>query len=214
LKNYDKFKLVIKLKKYSDLSSRQNEILIFIKKYTAKNSYPPSIREICNSIKLESTTSVVYHLKKLEKLGKITRSNNKNRAIELTDAVDYSTIALPVVGTIAAGQPILAEENLSDHIVVSENFFYGTNLFILKVKGDSMINVGIYDGDYVVISKQSVANNGEICACLIDDEATVKRLYKENGYFRLQPENDELRPIFTDKVEVLGKVVGLIRNKI
>ena len=194
---------------------KTQEVYNFIKEFIKNNKYPPSIREICNSIKLESTSSVVYHLKKLEKLGMITRNNNKNRAIELVDnEVNYPTISLPVVGTIAAGQPILAEENLSDHIVVSENFFYGSNLFVLKVKGDSMINVGIYDGDYVVISKQSVASNGEICACLIDNEATVKRLYKENGYFRLQPENDEMRPIFTQQVEVIGKVVGLIRNRI
>lgn len=193
---------------------KTEEVYEFICKFIKSNKYPPSIREICNSIKLESTSSVVYHLKKLEKAGKLTRSNNKNRAIELTEDVNYPSVALPVVGTIAAGQPIFAEENLSDHIVVSENFFYGTNLFVLKVKGDSMINVGIFDGDYVVISKQSVANNGEIMACLIDNEATVKRFYKENGYFRLQPENSSMSPIYTDHVQILGKVVGLIRNHI
>jgi len=201
--------------KWGQIMDKTQQVYNFIKEFIKNNKYPPSIREICNSIKLESTSSVVYHLKKLEKLGMITRNNNKNRAIELVeDEVNYPTISLPVVGTIAAGQPILAEENLSDHIVVSENFFYGSNLFVLKIKGDSMINVGIYDSDYVVISKQSVASNGEICACLIDNEATVKRLYKENGYFRLQPENDEMRPIFTQQVEVIGKVVGLIRNRI
>ena len=186
----------------------------FIAKYIETNKFPPSIREICYNVKLESTSSVVYHLKKLEKMGKITRSNNKNRAIELTDVEIPNSITLPVVGTIAAGQPILAEENLTENILVSEDLFMGTNLFVLKVQGDSMINVGIFDGDYVVISKQKIANNGEITACLIDNEATVKRIYKENGYFRLQPENDNLRPIFTDHVEILGKVVGLIRNKI
>ena len=153
--------------------------------------------------------------KKLEKMGKITRSDNKNRAIELTDDINtVPTISLPIVGTIAAGQPILAEENLIDNIVVAEDLFSGTNMFILKVQGESMINVGIFDGDYVVISKQQVANNGEIVACLIDNEATVKRIYKENGYFKLQPENDSMRPIFTDHLEILGKVVGLIRNRI
>lgn len=186
----------------------------FIASYINANKYPPSIREICSNVQLDSTSSVVYHLKKLEKMGKITRSDNKNRAIELTDVSNYPTISLPIVGTIAAGQPILAEENLVDNIVVAEDLFSGTNMFILKVQGESMINVGIFDGDYVVISKQKVANNGEIVACLIDNEATVKRIYKENGYFRLQPENDSMRPIFTDHLEILGKVVGLIRNKI
>ena len=147
-------------------------------------------------------------------MGKITRSNNKNRAIELVERQNLSSITLPILGTIAAGQPILAEENLSEKLVISENFFSGTNLFILEVKGESMIDVGIFNGDYVVISKQSIANNGEIVACLIDNEATVKRYYKENGYFRLQPENSSMAPIITDHVTVLGKVVGLIRNRI
>lgn len=193
---------------------KTQETYDFIATYIEKNKYPPSIREICSNVNLDSTSSVVYHLKKLEKMGKITRSDNKNRAIELTDVTNYPTISLPIVGTIAAGQPILAEENLIDNIVVAEDLFSGTNMFILKVQGESMINAGIFDGDYVVISKQKVANNGEICACLIENEATVKRIYKENGYFRLQPENDSMRPIFTDNLEILGKVVGLIRNRI
>ena len=186
----------------------------FIVSYLEKKKYPPTVREICASLNLDSTSSAVYHLKKLEKMGKITRNGSKNRAIELTDRVDDSSIALPVVGTIAAGQPILAEQQMLDKVVVSENLFNGSNMFILKVKGDSMINVGIYDGDMVVISKQSVANNGEIVACLIENEATVKRYYKENGYFRLQPENSFMHPIITDHLEILGKVVGLIRNRI
>lgn len=192
---------------------KTQETLEFLTSYIAKNKFPPSIREICSNVNLDSTSSVFYHLKKLEKMGKITRSNNKNRAIEIIGANSPSTISLPVVGTIAAGQPIIAEQQLVDNIIVAENLFSGSDLFILKVKGDSMINIGIFNEDYVVISKQNVANNGEIVACLIDNEATVKRIYKENGYFRLQPENDSLRPIFTDHVEILGKVVGLIRNK-
>ena len=193
---------------------KTQEVYEYIEKYIFKNNYPPTIREIGEKLKLDSTSSVVYHLKKLENMGKISRSENKNRAIELTDKPVVNSISLPVVGVIAAGQPILAEENWTDKIVINENFFVGSNLFVLKVKGDSMIEVGIFDGDYVVISKQSVANNGEIVACLIDNEATVKRFYKENGYFRLQPENSSMRPIYTDHVEVLGKVVGLIRNHI
>ncbi len=185
----------------------------FIVSYLEDKKYPPTIREICDRLNLDSTSSVVYHLKKLEKMGKITRSVNKNRAIELVDKSANNNISLPVVGVIAAGQPILAEETLMDKVIVSENLFSGTNMFVLKVKGDSMINIGIYNDDLVVISKQSVANNGEIVACLIDNEATVKRYYKENGYFRLQPENSFMRPIITDHVDILGKVVGLIRNK-
>lgn len=185
----------------------------YIVSYIEKYNYPPTVREICNAVKLDSTSSAVYHLNKLEKMGKITRATNRNRAIELTDR-SINNITLPIIGEIAAGQPILAEENLLDKVIVSENLFSGSNMFILKVKGDSMINVGIYNGDYVVISKQSVANNGEIVACLIDNEATVKRYYKENGYFRLQPENSFMRPIITDHLQILGKVVGLIRNHI
>ena len=195
---------------------KTQETYEFILYFMKQNHYPPTIREICAELNLDSTSSAVYHLKKLEKMGKISRNSSKNRAIELASESDEENmphISLPVLGTISAGQPILAEENLSEKILISENMFSGTNLFVLKVQGDSMINVGIYDGDYVVISKQSVANNGEIVACLIDNEATVKRFYKEDGYFRLQPENSFMRPIIVDHVEILGKVVGLIRNR-
>lgn len=193
---------------------KTQETYDFIEKYISQNNYPPTIREMCDSLKLDSTSSVSYHLNKLEKQGKIIRNASKNRAIELVNKPILNSVALPILGTIAAGAPILAEESWSDKIVISENFFIGSNLFILKVKGDSMIDVGIFDGDYVVVSKQSIANNGEIMACLIDNEATVKRFYKENGYFRLQPENSSMTPIYTDHVEILGKVVGLIRNNI
>lgn len=193
---------------------KTQEVYEYIEKYIMQNNYPPTIREMCDKLKLDSTSSVVYHLKKLENMGKITRGENKNRAIELTDKPIVNSVSLPVVGTIAAGQPILAEENWTDKIVINENFFFGSNLFVLQVKGESMIECGIFDGDYVVISKQSVANNGEIVACLIDNEATVKRFYKENGFFRLQPENSSMSPIYTDHVEILGKVVGLMRNRI
>lgn len=193
---------------------KTQELYEYIETYIYKNNYPPTIREMCEHLKLDSTSSVVYHLKKLENMGKITRGENKNRAIELTDKPTINSVTLPVIGEIAAGQPILAEENWTDKIVINENFFVGSNLFILKVKGESMIEMGIFNGDYVVISKQSIANNGEVVACLIDNEATVKRFYKENGYFRLQPENSSMRPIYTNHVEVLGKVVGLIRNHI
>ena len=187
----------------------------FICDFVKKNKYPPTVREICACLGFDSTSTASYHLKKLEKMGKIRRTGNKNRAIELVEDVEpqIPSVNLPLLGTIAAGQPILAEENLSEKIVVSQGLFVGNNPFVLKVKGDSMVNVGIYDGDLVIISQQPVANNGEIVACLIDNEATVKRYYKENGYFRLQPENSFMRPIITDHLQILGKVVGLIRTK-
>ncbi len=192
---------------------KTEETYNFIENFINRNNYPPTIREICANLNLDSTSSVVYHLKKLEKQGKIIRNNNKNRSIELTNR-PANSITLSVLGTIAAGQPIFAEQNLLEKFSFSENMFTGSDLFILKVKGDSMVNVGIYNGDFVVISKQSVANNGEIIACLIDNEATVKRYYKENHYFRLQPENSFMQPIYTDHLTILGKVVGLIRTKI
>ena len=191
---------------------KTQEVYEFIESFIEDNKYPPTIREIGESLNFDSTSSVVYHLKKLENLGKITRDNNKNRAIELTESAGNS-ISLPIVGEIAAGQPILAEQQDMDKLLISENFFMGNNLFILKIKGESMIEAGILDGDYVVISKQSVANNGEIVACLIENEATVKRFYKENGCFRLQPENSTMLPIYTNNLQILGKVVGLIRNR-
>ena len=141
-------------------------------------------------------------------MGKISRSENKNRAIELTDRPIISSITLPVVGEIAAGQPILAEENLMDKIVINENFFIGSNLFVLKVKGDSMINVGIYNGDNIFVEKCNTARNGDTVVALVDDSATVKTYYKENGHFRLQPENDSMDPIIVDHVDILGKVFG------
>lgn len=192
--------------------NKTQETYEYLSNYIKKKKYPPTIREMCADLNLDSTSTVSYHLKKLEKMGKIIRTNNKNRAIELIEDNSIDMISLPVVGEIAAGQPILAEENYSDSIAVSQDLFYGRDLFVLKVKGNSMIEVGIFNGDYVVISKQSTASNGEIVACLIDNEATVKRFYKENGYFRLQPENSTMSPIYTDHVEILGKVVGLIRN--
>lgn len=190
---------------------KSQDVYDFIMAEKEKNGYSPSVREICAHFNFKSSSTGKYYVDKLEKLGKISRNGGKSRTIELTDRAT-TNLTLPVLGEIAAGQPILAEQNVMDKFIVSENLFSGTNLFILKVKGDSMINVGIYNGDYVVISKQSIANNGEIVACLIDNEATVKRYYKENGFFRLQPENSFMQPIYTSQLEILGKVVGLIRN--
>lgn len=190
---------------------KTQDVYNFIISQYEKNGYSPSVREICANFNFKSSSTGKYYIDKLEKQGKISRNGIKSRAIELTDKSN-SNITLPIIGEIAAGQPILAEQNVIDKFIVSENLFTGSNLFVLKVKGDSMVNVGIYNGDYVVISKQSVANNGEIVACLIDNEATVKRYYRENGFFRLQPENSFMQPIYTNQLEILGKVVGLIRN--
>ena len=183
----------------------------FICDYIEKNKYPPTVREICASLNFDSTSTAFYHLKKLEKLGKISRNENKNRAIELNEPT-IPSITLPLLGTIAAGQPILAEENLTEKIIISENMFSGNNMFVLKVKGDSMINVGIYDGDHIIVHKQNTARNGDLVVALVDDSATVKTFYKEKGHFRLQPENDTMEPIIVNEVEILGTVAGLYRR--
>lgn len=197
-----------------------DETYLFIKRYLEEKGYPPTIREICKGIDIKSTSTVSYYLKKLEDQNRIVKGSYKNRALQLTDhqipkKVEQNDhyISIPYVGTIAAGQPILAEQNINESVLFSENLFVGRDLFILKVKGDSMVNVGIMNGDFVVISKQDVASNGEIIAAMIDGEATVKRYYKEDGYFRLQPENIYMEPILTRELTILGKVVGLIRNK-
>lgn len=203
-----------------------DEAYNYIKEFLKEKNYPPTIREICKGIGVKSTSTVSYYLKKLEDCGKIVKGSYKNRALQLTENCKDTTsncssisssdeyLSLPVLGTIAAGSPILAEENVSDNFLVSPNLFHGFNLFMLKVKGESMINIGILDGDYVVVSKQDTANNGEIIAAMIDGEATVKRYYKEMGYFRLHPENNFMDDIITDHLIILGKVVGVVRNKI
>lgn len=204
--------------------NKVDETYLFIKKYLNEKGYPPTIREICKGINIRSTSTISYYLRKLEESNRIVKGSYKNRALQLTEQSPIKTvkpkieepqnyITIPLVGTIAAGSPILAEQNLMDNIMFSENLFRGSDMFMLKVKGESMINIGIYDGDFVIISRQSVANNGEIVAAMIDGEATVKRFFKENGTFKLQPENSWMQPIITTEVTILGKVVGLIRNK-
>ena len=204
--------------------NKVEETYLFIKNYIAEKGYPPTVREICQGINIKSTSTISYYLKKLEDSNRIVKGSYKNRALQLIDSVSTvqkdtdseeiaNTIQIPVIGTIAAGTPILAEQNHTESVVFSENLFKGTNLFILKVRGDSMVNAGILNGDYVVINKQGIASNGEIIAAMIDGEATVKRFYKENNFFRLQPENSFMDPIYTDHLDILGKVVGVIRNK-
>lgn len=200
-----------------DLSKKQFEVLSFIKNEINKKGYPPSVREICDAVKLRSTSTVHGHLERLEKKGFIRRDPTKPRAIEVLDSNSSifprkEMVDLPVVGKVTAGQPILAQENIEDSFSVPVEFVGNSNAFVLIVKGDSMINAGIFDGDYVIVRQQSVANNGEIVVALLQDEATVKTFYKEENHFRLQPENPHLTPIITKELSILGKVVGVFRT--
>lgn len=200
------------------LSAKQEEILSFIKETILSKGYPPTVREICEAVKLKSTSSVHAHLETLEKNGYIRKDSTKQRAIEIVDdefnLARREVVNIPIVGTVAAGQPLLATENISDYFPVPADMLPNSELFMLKVRGDSMINVGIYEGDTIIVSRQNTANNGEIVVALVDDSATVKRFYKENGHFRLQPENDYMEPIIVESCEVLGKVIGLLRMNI
>ncbi len=203
--------------------NKQNQLLNFIREYVDDNGYPPTVREMCHAIKVSSTSTIAYYLNKLEENGSIRKSPNKNRALEVVDAPKVVSqqleelrggdmTAIPVLGTITAGEPILAVENCEEYFMVSPNLFRGDNLFMLSVKGESMINAGIFNGDKIIVRQQATANNGEIVAALLDGSATVKRFYKENGHYRLQPENDTMQPIYADHVDILGKVVGLVRK--
>ena len=180
--------------------------------------YPPSVREICEAVNLKSTSSVHAHLETLEKNGYIRRDLTKPRAIEIVDD-DFAltrreVVNVPIVGTVAAGQPLLATENIMDYFPIPVEMLPNKETFMLKVKGDSMINVGIYNGDTIIVARQDTAVNGEIIVALVDDSATVKRFYRENGHIRLQPENDYMEPIIVDDCMILGKVVGLLRMNI
>lgn len=189
-------------------------VLEFIEDFTKRNSYPPTVREMCEGLKMSSTATVVYHLRKLEDQGKLSRHNKHSRAIEIAGSKNnVLKTEIPVVGKVAAGVPITATENIEDTFVFSNNMFgMNDDLFILNVSGDSMINAGILNGDKIVVKKQSNAENGQIVVAMVDDSATVKRFYKENGHIRLQPENDYMEPIIVEDAVILGAVVGLIRN--
>lgn len=201
----------------ADLSSKQLEILEFIKKELNDKGYPPSVREIGEAVKLKSTSTVHGHLEKLEKKGFIRRDPTKPRAIEILDGSSFlyskkEMVELPVIGKVTAGQPILAQENIEDVFPVPVDFIGNDTSFMLIVKGDSMINAGILNGDYVIVRQQSHANNGDIVVALIDDEATVKRFFKEKNFFRLQPENQFYEPIIVNELSILGKVTGVLRK--
>lgn len=197
------------------LTGRQREILEYIRKETQSRGYPPSVREIGLAIGLSSSSTVHGHLQRLEEKGYIKRDPTKPRAIEVT--ADYSgrqkrIINVPLVGRVTAGQPILAVENVEDSFPLPYDMVRTEESFLLRVQGESMINAGIHDGDYVIVRKQESAHNGEIIVALLGDEATVKRFFRESDHIRLQPENDAMAPILAKDVSVLGKVVGLFRR--
>lgn len=197
------------------ISAKQQEILEYIKETILKKGYPPSVREICEAVHLKSTSSVHSHLETLEENGYIRRDPTKPRTIEILDdnfnLTRREMVNIPVLGTVAAGQPILAQENIENYFPIPAELLPNQQTFMLRVKGDSMINAGIFNGDQIIVAQQETADNGEIVVALLDDSATVKRFFKENGHFRLQPENDAMEPILTDSVQILGKVIGLMR---
>ena len=200
---------------YGRISEKQKEILEYMKQEILNKGYPPTVRDICEAVHLKSTSSVHSHLETLEKNGYIRRDPTKPRAIEICDdnfqMVRTEMVSLPVIGTVAAGQPIFAEENIESYFPVPAEILPQGESFILKVKGDSMMNVGIFSGDQIFVQACNTARNGDTVVALIDDSATVKTFYKENGHIRLQPENDSMEPIIVDDCQILGKVYGVFR---
>ena len=200
---------------YGKISSKQREILEYIKQEILNKGYPPAVREICEAVHLKSTSSVHSHLETLEKNGYIRRDPTKPRAIEIIDdnfnLTRREVVNVPIIGQVAAGQPLLAVENIENYFPIPTEFMPNAETFMLKVKGDSMINAGIFNGDKILVQKQSDAQNGDIVVALVDDSATVKTFYKEDGHFRLQPENDTMDPIIVNDCSILGKVFGIMR---
>lgn len=203
---------------YEDLNDSQIQILHFIKNQIKQKGYPPSVREICKGVDLKSTSTVHRHLERLETKGYIRRDPTKPRAIEILDNSDDNlfspkkTVDIPIIGKVTAGEPILAVEHIEDTFPVPIELAERGSLFMLRVQGDSMIEAGILDGDYVIVKQQNDAINGDIVIALLDNEATVKRFFKEKGYIRLQPENQSMEPIIVNNVNILGKVIGLYRK--
>ncbi len=200
---------------YGRISNKQKEILEYLKSQIINKGYPPAVREICEAVKLKSTSSVHSHLETLEKNGYIRRDPSKPRAIEIIDDEFNLTrrelVNVPIIGTITAGQPILAVENVDSYFPIPSEYMPNEDTFMLKVKGESMINAGIYNGDNILVQRQSHAKNGDYVVALLDEEVTVKTFYKENGFYRLQPENDTMEPIIVSDLKILGKVIGLFR---
>lgn len=200
---------------YGKISEKQKQILEYIKSEILNKGYPPAVRDICEAVHLKSTSSVHSHLETLEKNGYIRRDATKPRAIEILDDPFNLTrremAHVPILGRVAAGEPLLAVENIENYFPIPIEFMPNANTFILQVQGESMVNAGILDGDYVLVQQQSHASNGEMVVALVEDSATVKTFYKEDGYYRLQPENDYMDPIIVEQVEILGKVIGAMR---
>ena len=210
------------------LGKRQAAIYDYICSYSAEHGYPPSVREIGTAVGLASPSTVHMHLKSLEELGLIKRDSKKPRTIEVmskksedeasvatasvTQDINDNVITLPLVGRVAAGMPILAEQNVEESLTLPTSIVGDASSFILRVRGESMVNAGIFDGDYIVVKEQSDAHDGEIVVALIDDSATVKTFYREKDRIRLQPENDTMGPIYADNPVILGKVTALIRS--
>lgn len=198
------------------ITAKQQEILEYMKKEILSKGYPPSVREICDAVSLRSTSSVHAHLETLEKNGYIRRDPTKPRAIEILDdefnLTRREVANVPIIGEVAAGQPLFAVENIKNYFTVPIEFMPKNECFMLVVKGESMINVGIYSGDMILVERRQDVRNGDIVVALVDDSATVKTFYKEDDYIRLQPENDTMEPIIVPDCEILGKVIGLYRQ--
>ena len=197
------------------ISPKQQEILEYIKAQILERGFPPAVRDICEAVHLKSTSSVHSHLEPLEKNGYIRRAPTKPRAIEiLDDSFNFTRremVNVPILGRVAAGEPILAEQNIENYFPIPMEYMPNKQTFMLKVKGESMINAGILDGDYVLVEERKTARNGEMVVALVDDGATVKTFYKEEGIIRLQPQNDTMDPIIVRDVQILGKVIGVFR---
>ncbi len=200
---------------YGKITKKQSEILEYIKSQILNKGYPPSVRDICEAVQLKSTSSVHSHLETLEKNGYIRRDPTKPRAIEIIDdnfnLVRREVVNVPIVGRVVAGQPILAVENVESYFPIPMEFMPNDQCFMLTVQGESMVNAGIFDGDTILVAQQQTAKNGDIVVALVDDSATVKTYYKEEGHIRLQPENDSMVPIIVPDCMILGRVFGVFR---
>ena len=200
---------------YGKITKKQQEILDYLKSQILNKGYPPAVRDICDAVHLKSTSSVHSHLETLEKNGYIRRDPTKPRAIEILDENFNITrrelVSIPMVGRVAAGEPLLAVENIQGYFPVPAEYVPNTDTFMLRVKGESMINAGIFDGDSILVAKQETARNGDIVVALVEDSATVKTFYREDDHIRLQPENDTMDPIIVQDCSILGKVFGVFR---
>lgn len=200
---------------YGKISDKQREILEYIKSEILNRGYPPSVRDICEAVHLKSTSSVHSHLETLEKNGYIRRDPTKPRAIEIIDDTfnlsRREVVNVPLIGRVAAGEPLLATENIEAYFPIPTEYMPNEETFMLRIKGESMINAGIFDGDNILVQKQSTASNGDMVVALVEDSATVKTFYKEDGHYRLQPENDNMDPIIVEDCSILGKVFGVFR---